>query len=113
VLLDEQVGLVAEARDTVGHRATVPDPSGGFFDAAGDFDRLVPADSPALPMLSRVDPYADWAVPLDRLPDLAAEVSIIRGDARPGPEERGLDRLAALIEACLATPGLTLVFVGD
>jgi hypothetical protein len=107
------VGLVAEARDADGHRVALDDPSGGSFDAAGDFDRLIPADDAALPMLSGIDPYAIWTVPADRLPALASEVSSARAGARPGHEERGMNRLAALIEACLGDPGLTLVLVGD
>jgi hypothetical protein len=37
------MGLVAEVRDADGRRVALDDPSGGTFDAAGDFDRLIPA----------------------------------------------------------------------
>jgi hypothetical protein len=107
------MGLVAEVRGADGRRVAFDDPSGGTFDAAGDFDRLIPADRPDLPALSALDPYGNWTVPFDRLSELGAEVSSIRGEARPGRERRGLDRLAALINACLARPDLTLVFLGD
>jgi len=107
------MGLVAEVRGADGQRVTLDDPSGGTFDAAGDFDRLIPADSPDLPALSALDPYGEWTVPFDRLSDLAAEVASVRRDARPGPEEHGLDRLSALISACLTQEDLVVVFAGD
>jgi hypothetical protein len=107
------MGVYAEARDVAGRRVSFDDPSGGTFDAAGDFDRLIPANNLALPTLSAVDPDAVEPVPVDRLPELALEVEAIRGDARPGPEQRGLDRLAVLISECGARADLTLVFVGD
>ena len=107
------MGLRVELRDEEGRRVLLDDPSGGTFDASGDFDRLVPADSPDFPVLSRVDPYADWLVPSDQFAGLASEVSVLRDAARPGPEARGLDRLARQIRACLDRPGLSLLFLGD
>ena len=107
------MGLDAETRQADGRRVRFDDPSGGTFDRAGDFDRLIPANDPALSILSAVDPYADWTVPVDRLPELASELASIRGQARRGPEERGLDRLAVLINACVGRSDLTLVSVGD
>ena len=107
------MGLVAEVRDADGRRVAVDDPSGGTFDGAGDFDRLIPATSTHLPLLSSVDPYGEWLVPFDRLAELAAEVAVIRADARPGPEARGLDRLVAQISACLAGQASALIFLGD
>jgi hypothetical protein len=61
------MGLVAQVRDADGRRVALDDPSGGRFDAAGDFDRLIPARSTHLPLLSSPDPYGEWLVPFDRL----------------------------------------------
>lgn len=50
------------------HRGA-PDPSGGTFDAAGDFDRFIDESYIGrtgdwdLPTLSRVDPYAATEMP--------------------------------------------------
>ncbi len=107
------MGLWAEVRDDAGQRMAFPDPAGGTFDAAGDFDRIIPAADASLPGLSAVDPYADWTVPGDRLVQLASEVTALRSQARPGSEQRGVDRLAVLIGACLEHQDLTLVFIGD
>ena len=99
VLLDDGMGLVAEVQDADGRRVAVDDPSGGTFDGAGDFDRLIPAKSTHLPLLSSVDPYGEWLVPFDRLPELAAEVAVIRADARPAPEARDRSRTEAAVRA--------------
>ena len=92
------VGLISEARDPDGQPVNLADPTGGTFTAAGDFDRLVPADDSNLPLLTALDPYGEWAVPHDRLPDLATEVSAIRPRSTDGPESRGLARLSAQID---------------
>lgn len=88
------------------------DPSGGHFDSAGDFDRLIPADA-RWPLLSQVDPYGDLELVPDLMPGLIAEISALLSEARTGPESRGLLRLRALAEACAETPDATLVFRGD
>src|SRR5664279_5672924 len=105
--------LVAEVRDADGRRVALDDPSGGIERAAGDVDRLIPAQSTQLPLLSSPDPYAEWLVPFDRLPEMAAEVAVISAHARPGPEVRGLDRLVAQISARLTGHASTLIFLGD
>ena len=88
------------------------DPSGGHFDSAGDFDRLIPADARS-PLLSQVDPYGDLELARDLMPGLITEISALLSQAHTGPESRGLLRLRALAEACAATPDTTLVFRGD
>jgi hypothetical protein len=50
----------------------VPDPSGGTFDAAGDFDELL--DSPDLPILDAIDPYGDTTVGAAAMAALLADV---------------------------------------
>ena len=53
------MGIQVELRRDGGQVRALPDPSGGTFDAAGDFDRLIPREDPAFPMLGRVDPHGD------------------------------------------------------
>ena len=107
------MGLISEVRDDDGRLVTLVDPSGGTFTAAGDFDRLVPADDARLPLLSSLDPFGEWAVPFDRLGDLAAEVAVIAGQAREGAESRGLARLTAQVEWCVHAVDQRLTFIGD
>jgi len=105
--------MTSEVRDADGRAVSVVDPNGGTFTAAGDFDRLLPADDPRLPLLSALDPFGEWSVPFDRLRDLATEVAVVAGLAKEGPESRGLARLAAQIGACLGAVDLGLTFFGD
>ena len=59
------MGIHVELRDSIGHvRTGLVDPSGGTFDAAGDFDRFI--DQPPsrqvagdLPILESIDPYGE------------------------------------------------------
>jgi hypothetical protein len=111
--LDAAVGVTSEVRDLDGRRVALDDPLGGTFDAAGDFDRVIPADRANLPARSSIDPYGEWVVPVDRLGALADEVAALRGDAKPGPEDHGLIRLEKQIEACLSRPDLRLILQGD
>ena len=89
------------------------DPSGGHFDAAGDFDRLIPTADTAFPVLSRVDPDQDLELDPQSMPELTAEIDRLLPQARQGPEQRGLLRLRALAQTCAATPGASLLFLGD
>jgi hypothetical protein len=91
--------------------AELEDPSGGHFDAAGDFDRLVP--NAGLPTLNQADPFGDLELRPAAMPPLIAEIGTLLAAARPGPEQRGLLRLRALAETCAETPGSVLVFRGD
>ncbi|HUA42590.1 MAG TPA: hypothetical protein VMA32_13535 [Streptosporangiaceae bacterium] len=97
-----------------GQRVTaLADPAGGHFDAAGDFDRLIPSFRNDLPLLSSVDPFGGVTVQQTSMQALIAEVNSLLRDARPGPEQRGLLRLRALAEACAALAGSELLFRGD
>lgn len=107
------VGITSEIRDPEGQVVTVADPAGGTFTAAGDFDRLIPADDPRLPLLSALDSFGEWSVPFDRLRDLAAEIAVLAGKAKEGPESRGLARLAAQVESCISAADQRLIFTGD
>jgi hypothetical protein len=84
------VGIVVTL-EVDGKPVTVPDPSGGSCDAAGDFDRLLPF-SADLPVLSRIDPYDTVILRGDDLGQLAVEVDRVL----PWPllDQNGADLLA-------------------
>jgi hypothetical protein len=91
----------------------LPDPSGGTFDAAGDFDRLLPLSKGAYPVLSRIDPdgVADFGPP-----DMAAivrEVESALALTSTDRERRGLLRMKALAVYGSLTPGALLRVTGD
>lgn len=90
----------------------LPDPSGGTFDAAGDFDRFLD-DRTTYPALGSIDPYADVILDRSLLPQLLADVDAATSEAVEGREARGLRRLRVLAERCLADDALTLVVIGD
>jgi hypothetical protein len=97
-----------------GERALgLPDPSGGRFDAAGDFDRLLPATAATFPLLGRVDPYNDVGLEPDLMPNPISEIDELLPLARQGPEQRGLLRLRTLADLCARTTESSLIFLGD
>lgn len=96
-----------------GKRVTqLPDPSGGHFDAAGDFDRLLPAGT-AFAVLGQIDPYGDLELGPHTMPSLVAELDQLLPQARPGAERRGLLRLKTMALACQAATDTVLIFRGD
>ena len=101
-LLDEMGGPVRET----------PDPAGGTFNAAGDFDTLLDLPGP-WQMWSGIDRYADTDLDHTQAALLLADLTRIRPLARTGIETRGLDRLATLARICAQSPGYTLRFHGD
>jgi hypothetical protein len=105
------VGIVVTL-EVDGKPVTVPDPSGGSCDAAGDFDRLLPF-SADLPVLSRIDPYDTVILRGDDLGQLAVEVDRVSALAAAGPERRGLARLRALAQEGTRRPGSVLRVSGD
>jgi hypothetical protein len=87
------------------------DPSGGTFDAAGDFDRLLTnADG----LLRGVDPYGDTVFNGIQAVELVAEIERLgtADDATP-VERRGLDRLRVMAEQCRDSVHLYVWFIGD
>lgn len=107
------MGLVVELRDRTGKVVDhLPDPSGGTFEAAGDFDRILNAGLD-LPVLSSVDPYSDTPMLGTAMGRLLQDIDAALTAARPGPEMHGLMRLRVLAQHCLASEGSVLVFVGD
>lgn len=89
----------------------IPDPSGGTFDAAGDFDRLL--DDESYPTLSQVSTYGKTELGIPAMPNLLADIRAALETARPGAETRGLLRLQRLAEHCQDGRGLRLPFIGD
>lgn len=111
--------IYVELRDRAGARVRgLTDPSGGAFDAAGDFDRFLDerpfgAAQPRLPVLGSVDPYADTEMSPSSMDSLIADVEAALLVAKAGPERRGLLRLQVLAECCAVMPGSTLNWKGD
>jgi transposase InsO family protein len=95
------------------HITGIADPSGGHFDAAGDFDRLIPTGDANFPLLGGVDPHDDLELGQDTMPGLISEVDKLLPLAWQGAERRGLLRLLALAEICAGTTGASLIFLGD
>lgn len=108
-----------ELRDQTGRvRTALRDPSGGTFDAAGDFDRFI--DRPpygqvpaGLPVLESVDPFGETQLPSGVMGRLIADCDRALAVANSGPERRGLLRLRVLAQECSRDPNSTLVCVGD
>jgi hypothetical protein len=111
------MGVHAELRREDGTRLReFADPSGGFFDAAGDFDRLLPlngrVDEP-FRLLQYVDPYGDTVFNTVQMADLLTDVERALSLSQEGPERRGLERLRVLAERCRDEVHLYVWFVGD
>jgi hypothetical protein len=96
-----------------GQAVTLADPSGGTFNAACDFDRLLPVSGKTFPVLARVDPYGDAIVASSDLVALASEVGLLLKQAKQGPERRGLLRLQTLALAGCGEPDAVIRFIGD
>jgi hypothetical protein len=105
--------IVIEVRTERGERITgFADPSGGTFDAAGDFDRLIPTEEPAL--LSGVDPYGDTVFNFVQANRVTREVAdLLARDDLSDRERRGLARLQVLADEVSSGTHLYLWFVGD
>ncbi|QCX27694.1 hypothetical protein [Nocardioides jishulii] len=113
------MGIYVELRDQAGRARTgLPDPSGGTFDAAGDFDRFV--DQPpyglvpgGLPVLESVDPFGETKMPSGAMARVIADCARALTMAEGGPEQRGLLRLRILAEECSRDPSSALFWIGD
>jgi hypothetical protein len=108
------VGVVTYLIDESGTKLRdFPDPIGGRFDSAGDFDRLLTVLDPALTLWPTLDPYADSVLGSDRMSELLADLNRVAEHARYEIERRGLNRLRVLAERCANDPSLSLLFEGD
>lgn len=112
--------MYVELRDERGRVVRgLPDPSGGTFDAAGDFDRFFdesylghPRDL-HLGTLGAVDPYATTEMGPDGMRALLADIDLALLATEEGPERRGLLRLQVMAETCAEMPGSTMTWIGD
>lgn len=97
----------------------LPDPAGGTFDAAGDFDRFIDdayfgyPEGPRFSFLQSVDPYDDTEMSADAMPVLLHDLALAIPLAKEGPEKRGLLRLKVMAEFCAAHEGSSLLWRGD
>jgi hypothetical protein len=98
--------------DADGRPQILADPSGGTFDAAGDFDRLI-GEYAELPMWSSLYAEERWTFEGDDLAALLRDLDILDTHARAGTEVRGFLRLRVQLEAALRNPELTLEWCGD
>lgn len=98
----------------------LPDPLGGTFNAAGDFDELLNAGSYAL--LDSIDRFGRTVLSASEMVALAHEVVALLASVpetkqvlhgRSGQAWRGLTRFQAMVELCRADESLTVEFLGD
>lgn len=89
----------------------IEDPSGGKFDAAGDFDRFL--GQRALAVLAGIDPYGDTLLQPSDMTKFLGDITTALTDAKDGPEARGLLRLRVLAQLCRDQASSHLFFVGD
>lgn len=108
---DHSVGIWIELLDASHKVIRLPDPSGGTFDAAGDFDRFFVWGSS--PVLGRVSTEGTTEMAPSEMRSLIEEVDGLVPASNDGPERRGLLRLKALAEVCSDRPGTRLMFYGD
>jgi hypothetical protein len=95
----------------------IEDPSGGTFDAAGDFDRFLGGDtSPSVQsyrLFQYVDIYGDTIFNRLQMNEVLADIELATtGNLNPS-EERGLARLRTMAEMCRDSVHLYLWFIGD
>lgn len=89
----------------------LPDPSGGTFDAAGDFDRLLAA---AEGLLRYVDPFGDTIFNRVQAPQLIRDIELLGlAVGVTAVERRGLDRLRVMAERLRDSVHQYLWFIGD
>jgi hypothetical protein len=91
----------------------IPDPTGGTFDAAGDFDRLLPLNPDAFPILSRIDPEGVAEFGPSEMAAIVDEAERALASVEAGPERRGVLRLQALAAHGSGIPLAALRIAGD
>jgi hypothetical protein len=107
-----QVPIVAILRNEHGEQQRgLDDPSGGTFDAAGDFDRLIPVNDPSYRLIGQIDPYGETVFNWFQMTDLLADLD--RLHTAKAVELRGLARLRRLAELCRDGIHLYVWFIGD
>jgi len=91
----------------------LPDPSGGTFDAAGGFDRLLPLNPDAFPILSRIDPEGVAEFGPSEMAAMVDEAERALALVKAAPERRGVLRLQALAAHGSGIPLAALRITGD
>jgi len=107
-----KMGITAELQMAGRPIRALPDPTGGSFDAAGDFDRLIERPDRDWPVLGSIDPYGETRLVPAEMGPLIQEIDRLLAQARPGPEQHGLARLRVLALRC-SQHDAELVFIGD
>jgi hypothetical protein len=102
---------------------SLPDPSSGTFDAAGDFDDLLRSSHDALEVLSRADPYDTVVFTSVEAEGMLRDIEMLltRDGERHGPDppayklsaRRGLLRLRVMAACCREHPESTIEQHGD
>ena len=89
------------------------DPTGGTFDAAGDFDGLLPLDAATFPTLSRIDAEGVAEFGTSEMAAIVDEAAGVLALTDANPERRGVLRLQALAAHGSRMPVATLRITGD
>lgn len=117
------VGVVFQLFSSQGKQVTLPDPSSGTFDAAGDFDGVLRWTDDPLEVLGRVDPYDDVEFSTVDGEGMVSDIDVLlqRHAERNGPTprgdrasaRRGLLRLREMAAYLGSHPGSTIKAIGD
>lgn len=113
--------LVFTLHSTSGELLTLPDPSGGDFDAAGDFDDVISRFASDVPVLASLDPYSSGVLTAEQASRVVAEVDVllkrigerVADEQRPGQTRRGLRRLQEMALYASTQRGASLGWTGD
>jgi hypothetical protein len=89
------------------------DPTGGTFDGAGDFDRLLPLDTEAFPTLCRIETDGVAEFGPSEMTTIVHEAEGVLALADAGPERRGVLRLQMLAAHGSRVPLAILRVAGD
>jgi len=113
------VPIVVELLDGQGRVVRgLPDPAGGTFDAAGEFDDLLPLVGPqrfdaGYRVLGAVDPDGLLTVGAGDMDDLLLDIAAATELTSEPRARRGLERLRVLAERCRDDPRTQVRFAGD
>ena len=91
----------------------LPDPAGGLFDAAGDFDRLLDVHGGDGSVLGDIDRQDDVVLRQSSMAALIDDIIRLFAEAHSGAEHRGLARLQVLARLCADDATIELRFMGD
>ena len=108
------MGITVELRDERGGLVRgLPDPEDGTFNAAGEYDRLIPFEDQSFRLLRYVNPHGDTVFNTLQMQDLLADLDQVDEREAQAIERRGLARLRVIAERCRDEPHLYVWFIGD